>query len=66
MNTKQRIMVEFNKRSAGASQKSYALGNTASQPAPTPGRSARAMPKMGIGLADFWFGKKNQHHQHQK
>jgi hypothetical protein len=62
MNTKQKIMAEF----WGVPQKTSQLGHFASQPTLTLGRSAQATPKIGIGLAGFWFGKKNQHHQHHK
>jgi hypothetical protein len=62
MNAKQKVMAEF----WGMPQKTRQLGHAPSQPALTLSRSARAMPKMGIGLAGFWFGKKNHHHQHHK
>jgi hypothetical protein len=58
MNEEQRTIAELKKRNAELVEKVSALENTTPQPASILGRAARPNPKMGNGLAEFWFGRK--------
>jgi hypothetical protein len=58
MNEEQRTITELKKRNAELEEKVSALEHVAPQLAPLPGHPSRPMPRMGIGLAEFWFGRK--------
>ena len=59
MNEKHRTIAEIKKRNVALEKNVSALENATPQPALMLGRAAHPNFKMGIGLAGFWFGRKN-------
>jgi len=59
MSEEHRPIAGIRKRNAALEKKVSALDDAPPQPALMLGRAAHPNPKMGIGLAGFWFGRKN-------
>jgi hypothetical protein len=58
MNEEHRSIAGIKKRNVASSHKVSALDDAAPQPTLILGRAAHPNPNMGIGLAEFWFGRK--------